>query len=436
MKRYAIMITAATIHISDSLRKLICNIVGRAPSSIASGLIATRRHHKITPGLYKCPGLCGLILLLWSHLILQYRLVGHGSACKNSCKDILCSLLAAHNHRNKLTDLSNLNTLMSQITTMINSVTMYTSYLLQKPMCSIEGMAQRCIGDGTIMKNLTVLGVVKNMVMRKQRNDSSFTASTDRLEWSVGQKTGTPFNKFITHSDTSVNMNHKYETNKVTITHEQNHSTILLVRERLNQGLNALVSLNPHCSCLTLFSKLGLSDMEVLAKFTTYISSTTRQEGKLNTRIGIMKDEIMTILTNIPLGRVHIWEITTNDKRSTELKSKDNGNNNNKLIVYGNTFDSTKGYPGEGPNTMILTNRFFQCPTIMGKHMIKANMNKKKAERIIKQLRILQTNIYTNPNAKTNANINTNDMAITSTNISNTKTSTQSTANTLSLIHI
>ena len=138
----------------------------------------------------------------------------------------------------------------------------------------------------------------------------------------------------------------------------------------------------------------------------------------------------MTILTNIPLGRVHKWEITTNDKRSTELKSKDNGNNNNKLIVYGNTFDSTKGYPGEGPNTMILTNRFFQCPTIMGKHMIKANMNKKKAERIIKQLRILQTNIYTNPNAKTNANINTNDMAITNTNISNTKTSTHSTANT------
>ena len=246
MKRYAIMITAATIHISDSLRKLICNIVGRAPSSIASGLIATRRHHKITPGLYKRPGLCGLILLLWSHLILQYRLVGHGSACKNSCKDILCSLLAAHNHRNKHTDLSNLNTLMSQITTMINSVTMYTSYLLQKPMCSTDGMAQRCIGDGTIMKNLTVLGVVKNMVMRKQRNDSSFTASTDRLEWSVGQKTGTPFNKFITHSDTSVNMNHKYETNKVTITHEQNLSTILLVRAKINQGSNASVSPNPH----------------------------------------------------------------------------------------------------------------------------------------------------------------------------------------------
>merc|ERR1711966_89868 len=64
----------------------------------------------------------------------------------------------------------------------------------------------------------------------------------------------------------------------------------------------------------------------------------------------------------------------------------------NKSIVYSKIFGSTKGVLGEGSIKMKLTDKFFQCPTIMGKQLIKAIMNKKKAETIIKQIQITQTN--------------------------------------------
>merc|ERR1711966_91373 len=67
-------------------------------------------------------------------------------------------------------------------------------------------------------------------------------------------------------------------------------------------------------------------------------------------------------------------------------------NMESKTIVYGKIFDSTKRYPGEGPIKMKLTDKFFLCPTIMGKRWTKATMNKKKAETIIKQIQITQTN--------------------------------------------
>ena len=59
--------------------------------------------------------------------------------------------------------------------------------------------------------------------------------------------------------------------------------------------------------------------------------------------------------------------------------------------MYGATFDSTKGFPGEGPISMKLTDKFFQCPTIMGKTWVKAVMNKKQATIIINQMKILRS---------------------------------------------
>jgi hypothetical protein len=76
------------------------------------------------------------------------------------------------------------------------------------------------------------------------------------------------------------------------------------------------------------------------------------------------------------------------DSENTSTKM----NTKNKTISYGKRFDSTKGYPGEGP-VMKLNAKFFQCPTIMGKRMVKVLMNKKKATNTIKQLQITQTAI-------------------------------------------
>jgi hypothetical protein len=73
----------------------------------------------------------------------------------------------------------------------------------------------------------------------------------------------------------------------------------------------------------------------------------------------------------------------------------------NKLIMYGDTFDSTKGFPGEGPISMKLTDKFFQCPTIMGEMWVKAVMNKKQANITINQMKILRsTSTYKNKRKK------------------------------------
>ena len=76
------------------------------------------------------------------------------------------------------------------------------------------------------------------------------------------------------------------------------------------------------------------------------------------------------------------------DSENTSTKM----NKKNKSISYGKRFDSTKGYPGEGPE-MKLNAKLFQCPTIMGKRMVEVLMNKKKATNTIKQLQITQTAI-------------------------------------------
>ena len=51
----------------------------------------------------------------------------------------------------------------------------------------------------------------------------------------------------------------------------------------------------------------------------------------------------------------------------------------NKSIVYSKIFGSTKGVLGEGSTKMKLTDKFFQCPTIMGNQLIKAIMEEKKS---------------------------------------------------------
>ena len=62
---------------------------------------------------------------------------------------------------------------------------------------------------------------------------------------------------------------------------------------------------------------------------------------------------------------------------------------------------STKGFPGEGPISMTLTDKFFQCPTIMGQTWVKAVMNKTRATIIINQMKILRsTSKYKNARKK------------------------------------
>ena len=54
-----------------------------------------------------------------------------------------------------------------------------------------------------------------------------------------------------------------------------------------------------------------------------------------------------------------------------------------KSIVYGKIFDSTEGYPGEGPVTMKLFNKLSYCPTIMGRGVVNATMKRKIARQVI-----------------------------------------------------
>ena len=69
--------------------------------------------------------------------------------------------------------------------------------------------------------------------------------------------------------------------------------------------------------------------------------------------------------------------------------------------MSGDMFDSSKGFPGEGPISMTLTDKFFQCPTIMGQTWVKAVMNKTRATIIINQMKILRnTSKYKNARKK------------------------------------